>query len=360
MNKIAVQDRLDSIIQPLLEWYAKEARELPWRKTVNPYHIWVSEIMLQQTRVDTVIPYYNRFMKELPTIKALANATEDQLLKLWEGLGYYSRVRNMWKAAKMICEEYGETFPTDYNEILRLPGIGTYTAGAISSIAYGQPKPAVDGNVLRVITRVLANSTDISDTAFKKWVNDELEKVYPVQSSSQFTQSLMELGALICIPNGAPKCEQCPLASSCMAKATGRQGEFPVKKKKKERKKIKKTVFLLYSNHKFAIRKRIQSGLLSGMWEFPNEDSVMSQLQVGQWLHEHGIMYESIIREPDTKHIFTHIEWDMSNYLVFCRNQTDEYKWITAEELNRNIALPTAFKKIYDKMHLKNTLDGGN
>src|SRR5574344_1865480 len=212
------EQELKDIVRPLLSWYEKEARVLPWRMDTNPYHIWVSEIMLQQTRVDTVIPHFNRFIEELPTIEALANVSEEKLLKLWEGLGYYSRVRNMWKSAQIICEQYHGVFPEDYSQILELPGIGAYTAGAISSIAFNRPKAAVDGNVLRVITRVLADSTDINSNIFKRWVNDELEKIYPAGQCRQSTQSLMELGAMICIPNGSPKCEICPISRSCKAR----------------------------------------------------------------------------------------------------------------------------------------------
>ena len=208
---------LQWIVAPLLEWYGEQARVLPWRENSDPYRVWVSEIMLQQTRVEAVIDYYQRFMESFPNIETLADAPEEKVMKLWEGLGYYSRARNLKKAAEVICGQYSGMFPEEYSEILKLPGIGKYTAGAVSSIAFGQPCSAVDGNVLRVITRLEENDTDIKDEKFKKQIGERLEEVYPAGYCSEFTQSLMELGATVCVPNGEPKCEKCPLKSGCGA-----------------------------------------------------------------------------------------------------------------------------------------------
>ena len=224
--------QLSQITEPLLAWYEKNARVLPWRENTDAYRVWVSEIMLQQTRVDTVIPYYERFLRRFPDVAALAAAPEQELLKMWEGLGYYSRVRNMQKAAQQICEKYNGIFPDEYEQLLSLPGIGAYTAGAVASIAWNKPYAAVDGNVLRVVTRLTADSREISDTKFKNEITAALQEIYPVDKCGIFTQSLMELGAVVCMPNGTPRCTECPLQSLCSACAAGTQPAYPVKKKK--------------------------------------------------------------------------------------------------------------------------------
>lgn len=342
---------LQFIVTPLLNWYQENARILPWRKNTEAYCIWVSEIMLQQTRVETVIPYYERFMQHFPTIQALAEGSEEELLKLWEGLGYYSRAKNMQKAAKVICEEYQGQFPEDFKKILSLPGVGAYTAGAISSIAFGKQRAAVDGNVLRVITRLTESSQDILDTKFRKIVTEALEKIYPVQRSGDFTQSLMELGAVICVPNGFPKCEACPLNHLCGAYCHQTQMQYPVKKKKAERKIQHKTVLILKYQDKVALHKRPQRGLLGGMWEFPNLEGKMSKKEIKEWLTSQGIVAENIVKADDNKHIFTHVEWHMSSFLVNCaeisQNQGNAYLWVTKETLEKEYALPTAFKKLW-------------
>lgn len=339
---------LQEIVSPLLHWYEENARILPWRENTEAYRVWVSEIMLQQTRVEAVIPYYERFMQHFPTIQALADGREEELLKLWEGLGYYSRVRNLQKAAKIICEQYQGAFPDDYKRILALPGIGAYTAGAISSIAFGKPRAAVDGNVLRVITRLTESSQDILDSRFRKLVTEELEKVYPVQRSGDFTQSLMELGAMICVPNGFPKCEACPLNHLCSACHHQTQMQYPVKKKKAERKIQYKTVLILKHQDKIALHKRPQQGLLGGMWEFPNLEGKKTKREMKEWLAAQGIVVENIVKSDDKKHVFTHVEWHMSSFIVDCGaiNQNDSYIWVTKESLEKEYALPTAFKKL--------------
>lgn len=343
--------RLEDIVKPLLEWYETHARKLPWRENKNAYRIWISEIMLQQTRVEAVIAYYNRFLKELPTVQDLAACGDEQLMKLWEGLGYYSRARNLKKAAQVICTDYQGNFPTEFDAVVKLPGIGTYTAGAICSIAFEKKTAAVDGNVLRVITRLTADSTDIMDNKFRENIKRELEAVYPDGQCGDFTQSLMELGATVCVPNGEPKCGQCPLSELCLAFRKNQQAQFPVKKKKAERKIVKKTVFLLCRGEEFAVRRREQEGLLGGMWEFPNVDKTVLIGEIREWLSQRGIVKADIGNPFEKKHIFTHVEWHMKCFIVRCdvRGTDAEWNWVTKEKLEGEIALPTAFKKVYEE-----------
>lgn len=341
--------RLAEIVEPLLAWYRQNARVLPWRENTDPYRVWVSEIMLQQTRVDTVIPYYERFMARLPTVRALAEAREEELLKLWEGLGYYSRARNLQKAARYICAEFGGAFPRTYERLCSLPGVGPYTAGAISSIAFELPEPAVDGNVLRVLSRLTESSRDIADPAVKKQMSAALAEVYPAGHCGDFTQSLMELGAVVCVPNGFPKCEACPLRGLCRAFQHGTQTEFPFQTKKQPRRAEKKTVLLLCCGGTVAVRKRPPGGLLGGLWEFPCLDGALSQAETAAWLERQGARTEHIEKAMRRKHIFTHVEWDMSAFRVSCAApfQPDGggLTWVTLEKLEAEIALPTAFRR---------------
>lgn len=339
------REEFGKIVQPLLSWYAKQARQLPWRESKEPYSIWVSEIMLQQTRVEAVIPYFKKFMQKFPNIEMLAQAEEETVLKMWEGLGYYSRARNLRKAAIKICEEFEGVFPVHYKDILALPGIGKYTAGAISSIAFGMPYAAVDGNVLRVVTRLKESNENIHDEIFRKSVGKKLEAVYPEKHCSEFTQALMELGAIICVPNGVPKCQECPLKKECAAYKNGTQLEYPKKNVKAQRKKIDKTVFLLSCGEYIAVHKRAKEGLLGGMWQFPNIDEKMNIAQIKEWLEERKISAISIEKHKTVKHIFTHLEWNMSCYSVQCDSKNQDYEWVSKEELNQKIPLPTAFRK---------------
>lgn len=339
------ENSLDWIVEPLLQWYKENARVLPWRENSDPYRVWVSEIMLQQTRVEAVIAYYQRFMENFPNIEILAVAPEEKVMKLWEGLGYYSRARNLKKAAEVISEQYKGKFPEEYSEILKLPGIGKYTAGAISSIAFGQPCSAVDGNVLRVITRLEENGTDIKDEKFKKQIGEKLEAVYPVGCCSEFTQSLMELGATVCVPNGEPKCEECPLKRGCSAYKNNTWQKYPVKQEKIKRKRIDKTVLILSIEQKIAVRKREEKGLLGGLWELPNVDEKMNEQEVKQWLEEREIEVIQIKKHKSAKHIFTHLEWYMKCYHVVCKEENSSFEWASKEELNQAIPLPTAFRK---------------
>jgi len=338
---------LQKIVIPLTEWYKKNARDLPWRKNTDAYRVWVSEIMLQQTRVDTVIAYYERFMRIFPTMNALAEGSEEQLLKLWEGLGYYARARNLQKAAKIICEKYQGIFPSQYDKILALPGIGAYTAGAISSIAFEKPVAAVDGNVLRVITRLTQDNHDITDEKFKKKITQQLNQIYPLKACGIFTQSLMELGAVVCVPNGMPKCEECPLKQLCGAYTSHTPLAFPVKKKKAARKIEQKTVLLLNTKNQIALHKRAAGGLLGGMWELPNLEGTKSIEELTEWLREQGLTAVSIKKGVKKKHIFTHIEWHMDSYIVDCENVSNaaSFVWSNKDELENKYALPTAFKK---------------
>lgn len=347
------RNQLEKIVGPLSDWYHKNRRHLPWRENSDPYRVWVSEIMLQQTRVETVIPYYERFMVHFPTIASLAASGDEELLKLWEGLGYYSRARNLRKAAQVICAQHQGRFPEEFEEILALPGIGAYTAGAIASIAFDQAKAAVDGNVLRVVTRLTQDSHDIADAKFRSQVTEELEKIYPQKGRGDFTQSLMEIGAVVCVPNGEPGCGKCPLSFLCGAYSSGTQLQYPVKKKKAARKTEHKTVLVLQFQDRIALRKREDKGILSGMWELPNMDGILNEQQVFQWLTENAFAVREIKAPADgrkqLKHIFTHIEWHMTYWSVICGDtgSSDGLVWVTAGQLEKDIALPTAFKKVY-------------
>ncbi len=343
--------QLSTIVQPLLQWYAAHARILPWRDEPTPYRVWVSEIMLQQTRVETVKAYFERFTTELPSIEALANAQEEQLLKLWEGLGYYSRVRNLHKAACVVMQSYGGSLPENPEELLLLPGIGAYTAGAIASIAYGKPVPAVDGNVLRVITRVTASYENVSETAVKKEIANRLKQIYPAEHAGDFTQSLMELGAIVCLPNSPPKCEVCPLHALCAAHVQGITAELPVKAAKKQRKIEERTVFLITCCDKAAIDQRPVKGLLAGLWEFPSVSGTLSPQEAEKLLKTWGITSLKIEPLPAAKHIFTHIEWQMTGYCVTVAQtvETGGFTWAQRRELIEKYTLPSAFKSFLER-----------
>lgn len=344
MNQDQIK-RIASLPEALLPWYRVHARKLPWRETKDPYHVWLSEIMLQQTRVEAVKQYYTRFLETLPTIRSLADADEALLLKLWEGLGYYSRVRNLQKAAKTILETHGGKFPTDYQDILALPGIGAYTAGAIASICFGQPTPAVDGNVLRVLSRLLGVEEPITSAGFKKKANTALREIYPKDATGDFTQALMELGATVCVPNGAPRCDVCPASAFCVAKAQERQKELPPKPVKKARRKESLTVFLITCGEYVAVCKRPNQGLLRGMWEFPNVAGKCTKEQATKALLKWGIVPTDIVKSVSRGHIFTHVEWNMTGYHFLSQNMPDTLTWVTKEQLDKEIALPTAFKQ---------------
>lgn len=307
---------LRQIVEPLLAWYDGGRRVLPWREEPTPYRVWVSEIMLQQTRVEAVKPYFERFMQALPDTKALADVEEETLLKLWEGLGYYNRARNLQRAAVLIEQKHGGRLPSDYEVLLTLPGIGRYTAGAISSIAYGKRAPAVDGNVLRVLSRVSADDGDILSEAVKRRTEAALLQIMPSERAGDFNQALMELGAMVCIPNGMPKCEQCPWHTFCEARIQNRIAELPKKAPKKPRTIEEKTILVIRDANKAAIRKRPAKGLLAGLYEFPSMEGYRTEEEVLAYLKELGLSPLRIQPMEQAKHIFTHKEWHMKGYVI--------------------------------------------
>ena len=326
----------------LLPWYEKEHRQLPWRQTRDPYRIWISEIMLQQTRVEAVKGYYTRFLQACPSIQSLADADDEVLHKLWEGLGYYSRVRNLKKAAVQIVENHGGVFPKTYEAVLALPGVGEYTAGAICSIAYDLPVPAVDGNVLRVISRLTDDPTPIDLPAYKKQVRNCLLQVYPAQAGS-FTQALMELGATVCGPNRKPDCQNCPCVEFCKGKYHAQS--LPVKLPKRGRRVEHKTVFILRWEDKYALTKRPHKGLLADLWQFPDVPGLLSAAEAIDKMEQIGIKIRDITRQVERNHIFTHIEWVMRGVYAEVSEPVSDYTWLTLEEITREAALPTAYKQ---------------
>lgn len=341
----ATPNQLQTLPQVLLTWYDKGARILPWRDDPTAYHVWVSEIMLQQTRVSAVLPYYKRFMDALPDIAALAAAEEGTLMKLWEGLGYYNRARNLQKAAQMVMAEYGGTFPEEYEQILLLPGVGEYTAGAIASIAFGKQVSAVDGNVLRVLARITGDEGDVLDAKVKKRFRDCLEQVLPESRCGDFNQALMELGAMVCLPNGAPRCEECPAASFCTARREDSWKNLPVKRKKTPRRKEEKTVFVLLSEKGMALRRRPEQGLLAGLWEFPNVEGTLEEDGAAAQLARWGLSPAAWMQQLEGRHIFTHVEWWMRCYVLRVKGTLPEgFFWTDRAELARR-AVPSAFAK---------------
>lgn len=344
----------------LQNWFRLNARILPWRQEQTPYHVWISEIMLQQTRVEAVIGYYKRFLEKLPDVRHLAEASEEIYLKLWEGLGYYNRARNLHKAAVQILKEYNGVIPAEYETLLRLPGIGTYTAGAIASLAYGKRVPAVDGNVLRVMMRLSGDNSDIGDERTKKRLQVYLQNYYnaPENSGTEpqiLNQSLMELGALVCVPNGKPDCENCPVWEYCRAAIENRTDELPVKKALKARRIEERTVLILEERDRTALHKRPPKGLLAGLWELPNRLGHMNPENVVQFVQELGFAPLRLLRTEDAKHVFSHVEWHMWGYQVTIEEEsfaTEEQKkrrvgediiFVSREELRDVYTLPSAF-----------------
>lgn len=340
--------RLKEAAEPLVNWFRENKRDLPWRKRMNAYRVWISEIMLQQTRVEAVKPYYERFLNELPDVKTLADVPEERLLKLWEGLGYYSRARNLKAAAQQIMEEYGGQFPRTYDEIRSLKGVGSYTAGAISSFVYGIPKPAVDGNVLRVVTRILADSEDIAKGAVKKKIEGLVEEIIPREDPGDFNQSLIELGAIVCLPNGEPRCGECPVRHICRAYEQGRQSDYPVKSKAGPRKIEKRTVLVFCDSRAAAIRKRPEKGLLAGMYEFPNTEGYLTQKQAIEYGKALGVSVVRIKSLGKTKHIFSHVEWHMTGYKILVdeleKHMTNDMIFAELDELKSKYPMPAAFE----------------
>ena len=333
---------------PLVEWFRENRRDLPWRRRMNAYRVWISEIMLQQTRVEAVKPYYERFLEELPDVKALAEVPEERLLKLWEGMGYYNRARNLKAAAVQIMEEFGGRFPDRYEEIRSLKGIGSYTAGAIASFVYNIPKPAVDGNVFRVVTRLLADPDDITKASTRTKIEALLEEVIPRDAAGDFNQSLIELGAIVCLPNGEPKCAECPVRHLCRSFAEGTQMEYPVKKKAKERRIEKRTVFLFCDGGAVAIRKRKSTGLLAGMYEFPNVEGHLKRQEAIDYARSLGLAPVRVKKLESAKHIFSHVEWHMTGYEILVDELEKEMKdnviFAGRDELEEKYPMPSAFE----------------
>ena len=349
--KLYYQEQYLKIVDPLLAWYDKGHRILPWREEPTGYNVWISEIMLQQTRVEAVKPYFNRFIDELPNIKSLAECEEDKLLKLWEGLGYYNRARNLQKAARQIMNDYQGRMPETQEELMKLTGIGSYTSGAIASIAFGERVPAVDGNVLRILSRLSLDGEDILKDTTKKRVERQLREIMPESRPGDFNQALMELGATVCIPNGKPKCEVCPWENICQAHLERREEEFPKKQAKKERTIEKKTILIIQDENKSALHKRPSKGLLAGLYEFPNLEGHQTEKRVLAYLKEIGLEVLRIQKMEPSKHIFSHKEWHMIAYqirvdeLAGKGERLEQENWIFAEskEAEKQYPLPSAF-----------------
>lgn len=351
---------LSLLISPLTKWFDQTGRKLPWRENVTPYKVWVSEIMLQQTRVEAVKPYFKRFMDTLPEIWDLSQANEETLLKLWEGLGYYNRIRNMQKAARVICDDYYGRMPADYDKLMELPGIGSYTAGAVSSIAFGLPYPAVDGNVLRVLSRIRMDDRDIADAKVKSGIEQELLPVMKLDNPGKINQALMELGACVCVPGGEPNCKDCPVSTFCKAHQAGRETEFPKKSGKKPRIIEKKTVFILLDEEKLALRKRPDKGLLAGLYELPMVEGHLTHKQMVSFLDSCGIHAVHIKKLPEAKHIFSHKEWHMKGYQIKVDElaekvpggKLEDMFYAPKEEIQNKYPLPSAFETYFKYLEI--------
>ena len=340
---------MKKIVDPLLKWYLENKRMLPWRKTKDPYRIWISEIMLQQTRIEAVIPYYERFMRRLPDISSLASINEDELLKLWEGLGYYNRARNLKKAALVIMKNYNGIFPDTYEEIKKLPGIGEYTASAIASICFNEQTPTVDGNVLRVLARVKEDKRNVDLIRTKKEVRKELEKIIP-EDSGNFNESLMELGEVICLPNTTPKCEICPIKAFCKANLHQSWNKFPKKGEKSSKKEVFYTILLISFKDEYAISKRNEKQILHSLWEFPNLEGKLSKKEVEEYLKSLNIKDTKIKEGISSKHIFTHQIWYLTSFEIKLTNKPAYFTWKKIEEIKKEYAIPGAFKPFLEEI----------
>lgn len=347
-----------SFHRQLVNWYKKVCRVLPWRENSDPYRIWLSEIMLQQTQVSTVIEYFNRFIKSYPNIEALNQANEEDVFKLWEGLGYYSRARNLLRCAKTIVEEYNGIFPKDLQKLKKLPGIGPYTAGAIMSIAYNEPVPAVDGNVMRVISRYRMLEINISDTKNRSVFEEEVMALMG-GAPREFNQALMELGATICTPK-QPKCLDCPVKEGCKAFKNGTAEQYPVKLKKIQKKVVKMAIIILEHQERIMIVKRPNTGLMANLWGFPSVPYTdeLPEFTVNQHMKDEFDLEVNIKElEEGPKHIFTHMIWEMQLVKYSLKNTKDtikpiefpEIQWVRREQL-KEYAFPTAFRKLFSML----------
>ncbi len=337
-------ENLSLLREPLLRWYDAHRRILPWREEPSPYRTWVSEIMLQQTRVSAVIPYFERFMAELPDVEALAAVSEERLFKLWEGLGYYSRARNLRRAAQLVTDEYGGALPQTVDALKTLPGIGDYTASAIASIHFDTPEPAVDGNLLRVAARVCGCAEDIADAKVRRVFREKLAAAIDREKPGAWNQAMMDLGATVCLPNGAPLCDTCPARAFCAAYREDMTETLPVRAAKKPRRGEEHTVFLLLRAGRLAVRRRSGTGLLAGLTEFPNVTGNLSEAAARVALAKWGLTVETLAPCGTAKHVFTHIEWQMKGYRALVSGEVPDFCWVDAREFE-TLAIPTAFQK---------------
>lgn len=336
-------ENLDKLREPLLDWYAVHRRMLPWREEPSPYRTWVSEIMLQQTRVTAVLPYFERFMRELPDVRALAEVPEERLFKLWEGLGYYSRARNLHRAARVIVDKYDGELPRTMDDLRKLPGVGDYTASAIASINYGAPEPAVDGNLLRVAARVALCGEDIMDAKVRRRFREKLAAAIDRARPGAWNQAMMDLGATVCLPNGAPLCAECPARSFCAAYREGLTEVLPVRAEKKKRRAEERTVFLLLCGGKLAVRQRPDTGLLAKLTEYPNVEGNLDEASARVALAQWGLDVQTLAPCGTARHIFTHIEWQMKGYIAEVTGDCGDFRWVNANEL-KSLAIPSAFR----------------
>lgn len=339
-----MENQLQKIVQPLLAWFAVHRRELPWRQDQNPYHVWVSEIMLQQTRIEAVIHYYHRLIEALPDVRSLSEVSEERLLKLWEGLGYYSRAKNLKKAAEMIMRDFGGLFPDTYASLRKLPGVGDYTAGAIASICFHERVTAVDGNVLRVVSRVTGSRDNVLLPAVRQQVETQLYRILP-DDAGAFNEAMMELGETVCLPGGAAKCGECPLCGICSAHRDGLTTEIPVRIKQMKRRQEQRTVLLLMDGDgRTAVEKRPDKGLLAGMYQLPNVEGFLSEGEISDLLKTWELQAKEITFLGDAKHAFTHLDWIMKGYRVKVSHPAGRFLWVTPEDLREQYPLPTALK----------------
>ncbi|MBQ9460154.1 MAG: A/G-specific adenine glycosylase [Oscillospiraceae bacterium] len=337
-------ENLERLREVLPDWYDANRRVLPWREEPSPYRTWVSEIMLQQTRVGTVLPYFKRFMAEAGDVRALAALPEERLFKLWEGLGYYSRARNLHRAAQLIVSEYGGELPQSVDELKKLPGVGDYTASAIASINFGAPEPAVDGNLLRVTARLCACGEDVTDARVKRRFRARLAAAIDRERPGAWNQAMMDLGATLCLPNGAPLCARCPARAFCAAYRGGMTELLPVRAEKKPRRAEERTVFLLVRGGAIAVKKRPDSGLLAGLTEFPNVSGSLDESGARVALARWGLAAESLTPCGTAKHVFTHIEWQMKGFLARVEGEgAEDFRWVDASEFE-TLAIPSAFR----------------
>ena len=351
---LGARERLRLAVPRIVAWDRQVRRPLPWRENPTPYQVWISEIMLQQTRIEAAKDYYARFIRALPDIPALAAVEDDRLMKLWQGLGYYSRARNLKKAAQLLVERYDGELPQSAEALRRLPGIGDYTAGAIASMAYGQPEPAVDGNVLRVLARVLEDGEDVLQQSVRKRMTALLRAVYPGgEDAALLTEGLMELGETLCLPKGELKCAACPIRELCLARLHGTAEQYPRRAAPRERRVEEKTVLLLRSEGKFALCRRPEKGLLAGLWELPNLEGYIEPEELRRRIEEQGAVMLSLRDCGEARHVFTHVEWRMRGWLLDCAAPFGPYTWADGAEIARDYSIPTAFRAYTRLMETK-------